>query len=152
MTSDLPPTIVASPAFLLSKIGQAIARRFHATMAQLDLHPRDYAVLSAIASESSAQGTVGERLRIDPSTMVAVIDGLSARGLLTRDRDTEDRRRYSLTLTATGRGLLKRADAAALRHTDAVLAPLSPAQREQLRMLLQALLDGGDLPPGLPSA
>ncbi|GAA3133026.1 hypothetical protein GCM10020001_064330 [Nonomuraea salmonea] len=60
----------------------------------------EFAVLAVLADfGASAQREVGDRLGLDPSDMVRLMDGLIAAGLAVRDRDPADRRRYRLTLT-----------------------------------------------------
>lgn len=150
--AQLPDELLASSAFLLSKLGSAVSRRFHETMAPLGLHPRHYTVMSSIAHGTASQQELVDRLRIDPSTMVSVIDDLEQAELAVRRRDPADRRRYAIDLTDTGAVLLARAHAAAREHTAMVLAPLDDEQRAQLHELLLRLATAGHLPEGTPSS
>jgi DNA-binding MarR family transcriptional regulator len=52
---------------------------------------------------SWSQQAIGERLRIDRTTMVALIDDLERAGYVKRGRNRDDRRAYVITLTAAGR-------------------------------------------------
>jgi DNA-binding MarR family transcriptional regulator len=47
-----------------------------------------------------SQQAIGERLRIDRTTMVALIDSLERAGYVKRERNPGDRRAYVITLTA----------------------------------------------------
>jgi MarR family transcriptional regulator, lower aerobic nicotinate degradation pathway regulator len=89
---------------------------------------------------SSSQKDVSARLRFDPSDLVTFVDFLEESGYVVRRRDRQDRRRYSLEITAAGRRALRRRDQDAERHNQELFAALSPEEREHLRdLLLRAL-------------
>ena len=71
--------------FTLSSLGYGVARRFRKTLAPLELEPREFALLRAVSfAEGQSQQTIGERLQIPPSRMVAFVDALEKRSLLER--------------------------------------------------------------------
>jgi DNA-binding MarR family transcriptional regulator len=154
------PTIgarVDSPArsvgFTLSSIGHAVARRFRATLEPLELEPREFALLRAVAPrEGASQQAIGERLQIPASRMVAFVDALEARGLLERRPTQRDRRIRALYLTDEGRELLARAFTLASELEHQLCAQLSEAEREQLLALLQRVGDQLGLAPGTHAA
>jgi len=142
-----------SVGFTVSTIGYAVARRFREILGPLDLEPREFALLRAVAAaEGRCQQAVGERLRIPPSRMVAFVDALEARGLLERRHDPRDRRTRALHLTVDGRDLLARALALAVGHEQNLCADLTMQEREQLLELLQRVGTRLDLPPGVHAA
>ena len=59
---------------------------------------------------------------------------------MSRERDPDDRRRNSVTMTAAGAQALLRFDAAIADAQDAMLASLSAAERDQLIGLLEQLV------------
>src|SRR4051812_14784797 len=66
-------------------------------------HPRDLAILSTLADSGPvSQARLSELLRINRTIMVKLVDGLEQAGLVRRERDPADRRRYALVLTAEG--------------------------------------------------
>jgi len=88
--------------------------------------------------------TLAERLCIQHHTAVALVDKLEDRGLLERERSTEDRREVLLRLTSAG---------------DAMLSRLSALHREQLRSVgpqmvaaLGTILDERPNQPAQPRA
>lgn len=87
-----------------------------------------------------AQHALGNRLQIDRSTMVAVIDELEATGRVTRQRNPKNRRAYQLELTPNGRGTFQQAVRTVSAVLDDVLAPLDQTQREDLPTTLTTLL------------
>ena len=104
-------------------------------------HPRDAGVLTALESIGpSSQQELAERLNVNRTVMVKVIDHLEGRGLVTRVRNPEDRRAYALLPTQKGREalveLLPRMQLAEAELT----APLSEAEVERLKALLRQLI------------
>ena len=57
-------------------------------------------------------------------------------------RDDTDRRRNVVALTRTGRSALSRLDKRVDAAQDALLAPLSAAERRELRRLLERVAQG----------
>lgn len=60
------------------------------------------------APDSTAR-EVADRIHVGTSTLVGVLDRLEEKDLITRERDSDDRRRVLLRSTPTGRELLQRA-------------------------------------------
>lgn len=86
------------------------------------------------------QQQVCDRIEMDHSDMVRLIDDLEARGHVVRTRDPRDRRRYLLPVTPSGRKALSRCDAILAEVTDEVFSALSPDERRSLhRLVLRAL-------------
>lgn len=136
-THDVTPPF-RTVGFKLSSFGYAVSRRFRETLAPLDLEPREFALLRAVAAqEGQSQQAIGETLQIPPSRMVAFVDALEGRQLLQRRANPNDRRARALHLTDEGRELLSRAIGAAIGLERDLCADLSDLEREQLLDLLQ---------------
>lgn len=148
---EVPP--FRSLGFTLSTIGYSVARRFREILAPLELEPREFALLRAVAaSEGQSQQAIGERLQIPSSRMVAFIDALEARGMIERRANPHDRRARALHLTEVGRETLGQAFALAVAHEQSLCAGLSDAQREQLLDVLQIVSAQLGLPAGVHAA
>jgi DNA-binding MarR family transcriptional regulator len=142
-----------SVAFMLSSLGYAISRRFHAVLEPLDLEPGEFALMRAVAAnDGEPQNALAERLHISPSWMVAIVDDLEKRELLERRPHARDRRVRTLHLTAAGTKLMKQAERNAQEFDRQVTEPLSEAELEQLLDLLQRVAAGLDLQPGAHAA
>ena len=129
--------VLTSTGYLLLKAGHYMTQDFEAALAALGLTGREFLVLSFVAPEGQLpQQELTERLGLDPTIIVALVDALEERRLLTRRRDAADRRRNVLALTAAGRRLQGRAVAAAAKAEASFLAPLRPNQRKELQSLL----------------
>jgi len=138
-----PVTTPSHVGFLLGTLGYHATRTFAAALAHLGLRPKHYGVLLSIAREGGiSQQELGERLRIDPSSIVAIIDDFERAGVAERRRDPADRRRYAIFLTPGGEALLGRAREAAAAAEQTMLAPLDPQERDALLILLGKLAAG----------
>jgi DNA-binding MarR family transcriptional regulator len=123
--------------FLLSRIGMVGQRRFAERMAEIGLHPRMWGAMNVLAAEGPiTQQALGQRAGIDPSSMVATIDELEAKGLVERRPHPTDRRANVLHLTETGEETLRRGRGVAARAQDELLAGLTKEERAQLHELL----------------
>ncbi|SDH36229.1 DNA-binding transcriptional regulator, MarR family [Lentzea fradiae] len=95
-------------------------------------------VLAHLAERDAvAQKRISDSVRMDPSDLVSVLDDLEELGFARRRRDERDRRRFTVSITEDGRRELRERMAAARRHEDELLAPLTPAERDTLTTLLR---------------
>ncbi len=103
---------------------------------------RELAVLTVLAEgEPPSQLEAAQRLAIDRTTMVGLIDDLEAKGIVERRADGMDRRRNIVAVTPAGQRVMAGAARAADEAERAFLAPLAEADRGRLREMLQALLE-----------
>lgn len=123
--------------YLFKHAGLLMSELNDAVLAPFGIEPRALGILIVIDSfEPASQQQVAERIGIDRTTMVAMLDTLEAKGLLSRRPDAEDRRRNVVELTPAGHDILSRAVAASDTAEAELLAPLSPEEATQLRDLL----------------
>jgi DNA-binding HxlR family transcriptional regulator len=96
-TRSAPPT---GAAFLLAQLGAHAAQRFAKRIAPLGILPPHAGILHAIASGSIRnQRELARHLGVQPSRLVLLLDELSDKGLVERQRSASDRRNYELALT-----------------------------------------------------
>lgn len=146
-TDDQPPARL-SPAladhlgFLLAQAhlsSQAIADR---ALAPLGLEIKHYVALAILADEGRlSQHQLGERMRIDRTTMVALVDRLEAHADVARQRNPDDRRAYALQITPHGHDTLADAKKAIRRAERQISSALTAAELRQLKHLLTRLAD-----------
>jgi len=142
----LPQHFETSVGFLLNKAAQALLEDFEHALAPFGLTARDFGVLRFIdLNGSHSQQQIGGHLRIDRTTMVAIVDGLEETGYVTRVRDPHDRRRYAVVLTEQGQERLH-AELVPIEGeiTDQFLQGVSPADRDRLVQLLVRLVDDAE--------
>jgi DNA-binding MarR family transcriptional regulator len=131
----------SSPGFLLGKAAQLGADLVERALQPLQLKARHYGVLIALQELGAmSQQELGHVLRIDRTTMVAVIDYLERLGAVRRVVDPVDRRSHLIHLTAQGTAALKRARQLVTAADDELVQGLSAREREQLIDLLQRLV------------
>jgi DNA-binding MarR family transcriptional regulator len=136
--------------FLLAQLGTHAHRRFAERLAELDLHPRHFGMLSHLAaSEGESQQALSIALGIHRSATVALVDDLEQRGLAQRRRDPADRRAYTLYLTPSGRDLLTDLKRIAEQHEAELLSALNASERSQLISLLQRVAQSQGLASGV---
>ncbi|NUS12588.1 MAG: MarR family transcriptional regulator [Streptomyces sp.] len=148
----LPPGLAGYAAYLLRR-AYVLANRFAPDFdeaADGAGSARDFQVLDAIGEPGSAysQQDLGDRLGINRTTMVKLIDRFEAAGQVVRARNPDDRRSYVLVLTDEGRAALTAMDPAICAADARLTAGLSDADRDRLGALLAGLLSRPAPPPG----
>lgn len=129
--------------FRLSAVGARAELRFRELLAPLGLIPQSYAVLHRIdAAGGVTQQAVADLTGVRRAVMVTVIDDLEGRGLVERHRHPRDRRANALHLTAEGRKVLRRAEAAADQLDTEILEALPLHEQGAFAAALQAIDDG----------
>lgn len=110
-------------------------------LAPFGIDTRELGILLVIAShEPGSQQQAAQRLGIDRTSMVARLDALEDKGLVSRHPHAEDRRRNLVELTDAGRETVQRATEASERAEAMLLASLTPQQGERLRKALQTVV------------
>lgn len=95
-----------SIAYKVKVLSQLIGRRAQAELQPYGLTPFHMLVLSCLAEEDHLPATkIADRLNEVGATMTGVLDRMEEKGLLTRSRDTHDRRVWRISLTTTGKKL-----------------------------------------------
>jgi len=126
-----------SYGFLLGKVLQKMETKFVEGLSPFEVNARQYGVLLFIdGNPYSSQKDISENLQIDRTTMVSHIDHLEGLGYVERTRNPNDRRSYSLLITAKGKDVLD-SRWEFLIHTELeVLSPLSDQEKQLLKELL----------------
>jgi DNA-binding MarR family transcriptional regulator len=158
LSREPPGVQAATPArglnrragFLLVQLAAHRHRRFAERLAPLDVHPRQFGMLSQLAvNEGQSQQALSEALGVHRSAVVALVDDLERRGLAERRRDPVDRRAYTLYLTSAGHELLVELERIAADDEDELLTALDPSDRSTLISLLQRVAASQGLVAGV---
>lgn len=149
MTSRREPDAIDPPqasrlvedlSFLLARANALSLAAGNAALAAHGLRVRSYSVLVLAAGETRpSQRDCAEYLRLDPSQVVALVDDLEKRGLVTREPDPSDRRANVVVATAAGRERLGAAQASVRAAELDLHSNLTAGQRDQLVELLSAI-------------
>lgn len=136
----LHAALVRNTGYLLSRLGFYASRQFAQRLESLGLTPRMWGALNVLDHEGEvSQQQLGKAIGMDPSSMVAAIDELEAKGWVERRRHPSDRRAHALHITEAGRETLTRGRRLAGGAQEQLLAPLDPTERAQLHELLLRL-------------
>jgi len=123
--------------------GVAINKRFAKDLATLGLRMAEFSILLLVDTNAEVnQKALGETLDISAPNLAVVLDRMTERGWLRRERSERDRRAHLIRLTPRGRTLSRRARRLSLTSEAGVLAPLSAAERALLIELLHRVVRG----------
>jgi DNA-binding MarR family transcriptional regulator len=139
--TSLPPALAEMAGFLIAKAHVLFHERADRALGRGELGIKHFGCLSVIADEGPlSQQVLCARMRVDRTTMVAVVDELEAAGLVERRRNPDDRRAYALEATDPGRAWIAEKRGALMAAQDELLSVLSEAERRRLVASLQRLL------------
>jgi len=142
-TVKLPASLsrlYARPGFLLRRAHQISAAVFEDECGELGLTPAQFGVLTVLkAHPGLGQSSLARALGFDKVTVLRVLRGLEARGLVERCPAPDNKRNMSVSLTREGAEVLAKAQRPAERAYKRLLAPLDAGQQAELIHLLQLL-------------
>ena len=134
---DYPQALAARIGFLLAQAHRVAREEADRALAGVGLTMKGYAALATLVSDAPiSQQRLSQRIRMDPATMVDVIDGLEEDRYLVRRRNPQDRREYALETTPTGRALYARALRAITAAERHAIRRLDPEEARLLQDLL----------------
>jgi len=134
---QVSPTLDADTSFLLARASALASAAGNRALAVFGLKVRTYSVLAVAVEVAPSQRDLAERLRLDPSQIVALVDDLESRGLVERRQDPADRRARIVVATTAGVELFGRARADVARAERDLLGAHEGA--EELRGLLRRI-------------
>ncbi|MEU6862034.1 MarR family transcriptional regulator [Streptomyces sp. NPDC046876] len=138
----VPARLRELPSRLLAQAATHAQRLVAEQLTAVDARTWHYATLVALdAYGPASQAGLSSRTGIHRSDLVAVINELAGSGLVERAPDPADRRRNTVSLTAAGRGRLRRLEQLLDTAQEELLSPLSASERTQLIHLLGRIVD-----------
>lgn len=149
------PDLDVTPMKVLSRVSRLarhLDRARRSAFAAHGLEPWEFDVLAALRRAGPpyelSPGVLLAQTLVTSGTMTARVDKLTARGLVSRRRDEDDRRAVRVRLTDLGQQRVDAALEGLLAHERELLANLTDQQRSTLADLLRALvLPFDDAPP-----
>jgi DNA-binding MarR family transcriptional regulator len=139
-----PKALAARIGFLLARAHLIAREKADTALAGVGLSMKGFAALATLISDGPiSQQRLGKRIRMDPATMVDVIDALEGSGHIVRRRNPRDRREYALQPTAKGRALLVRAQRAIVTAEKDTVQDLNPHEAAVLMELLGRIAHPG---------
>lgn len=115
---------------LIARVARVVRQRFEQVLTPLGLRQRHVVALSYLRGHGpTAQQQLADRLRMDASSMVCLLNELEENELVVRHRDRSDRRRGIVELSAEGERALCEVDQALQVVEDEVLTRLESSER-----------------------
>ena len=122
---------------LLGYLARVGWRYAEASMPPGGLRPRHLVALRLLRDDGPlGQQALAEALSLDPSNVVGLLNELEERDLITRRRDSTDRRRHIVELSEAGAAELSSSQEQLGEVEDKLLSALSADERETLYELL----------------
>lgn len=122
-----------------------IISRFIERMAEFDLRPVDFSVLSLIGHNPGITSReLCNALNILPPNMVGFLKAFEKRDLIERSPHPTDGRAMGLSLTKNGQQLMQKAEAAAIESDSSAAHQLSAAEQKTLMRLLKKIYISAD--------
>jgi DNA-binding MarR family transcriptional regulator len=138
-----PDPYAPNSVVLLVRLAKQVMRRTSTELVGMDL--RLLMALSFLGDHDGApQQELVDALCMDAKNVVLLLNELEDAGHLVRRRDSEDRRRHRVYITASGRKALERASRALDSVEDDVLQALDADERTALGNLLTRALRGAE--------
>jgi DNA-binding MarR family transcriptional regulator len=148
-----PRGLMTRIGYLLNRPALQIRQMAQTALKPFGLIPPHVGVISTLYSEGPmTQRALGKLLRVDPTTMVWLIDHLEKKGLVRRGEHPQDRRAHLVELAPAGKKVFHQAAKRLDELEDEFLAPLSKSERETLKRLLAKLfrsITTTEIPPNL---
>lgn len=149
------PDLDVTPMEVLSRVSRLarhLDRARRTAFAEHGLESWEFDVLAALRRTGEpyelSPGVLLAQTLVTSGTMTARVDKLTARGMVSRRRDEDDRRTVRVRLTEHGKSSVDAALEGLLAHERALLADLDAEQRATLAGLLRSLvLPFDDAPP-----
>jgi len=139
---QLETVIYNKPGFLVRRMQQIGVSIFLEETKEFDITPLQYGVLAAVrATPGLDQIGVSNKVGLDRTTVVGIVDRLERKGLMVRRADPKDRRVRQLLLTAAGQQRLVSMRAATEQAQKRLLEPLGERESARLVAYMKRIID-----------
>ncbi len=124
----------------LTRATRTASTRIHGHLKDRRITEGQFGVLDALYFLGPlSQRDLAQKHLMSPGNMTMVVDHLEKRGLVSRERQTDDRRFVKVHLTEEGRQLFESILPRHVREIQDVMSTLSPAEQEELGRLCRKL-------------
>lgn len=124
----------------IARLRRAMRRAARAAHPDNPLSVAQLELLSAVADEPGVRpGLLARRLRLAPNSVTTLVNGLHAKGLITRSAGATDGRAVVLHLTDTGQRAVEKWKTTNAAIVHSALGALTPSQHQTLAEALPAL-------------
>jgi DNA-binding MarR family transcriptional regulator len=115
-------------------------KKLQDSLEELGLTPPQFYVLATLGYAGGLPfGEIGEKMMVTVSNLTGIVDRLEEKSLVTRERDSHDRRVVRVKLTERGTKLYKSTIPLFEKCISQFFSPLSKTQQKELAALLRKL-------------
>ncbi|HHY95303.1 MAG TPA: MarR family transcriptional regulator [Firmicutes bacterium] len=123
---------------LLRLVANVVRKRGRDILSDFDITPPQFQALLVVADEEGiTMGELCQRMYLACSTATDLIDRMEKAGLVSRERDQQDRRVIRLQVSPRGHEIMKSVLEARRRYLEGVLAHMDPGEINALTRSLQ---------------
>jgi DNA-binding MarR family transcriptional regulator len=134
-----------SPSHLLKRCTQYFGDLYARETGSRELTKQQFTLLAALEhNDGVSQTALVEMTKIDRSTLAEMIRRMTDKGLLSRQRTTEDQRANAVAISPAGRRALRLARTASERAEKALLEALPVPERQKFLRLLTIMAEAGE--------
>ncbi|MER3434364.1 MAG: hypothetical protein C4288_13290 [Leptolyngbya sp. ERB_1_1] len=127
--------------YRIKLLSQLLGRRFQEQLDPYKLTPFHWVVLCCLWQEDGqATSSIGDRLQQVGGTLTGVLDRMSDRGLIRRERDVQDRRIWRIWLTDAGRQLEQILPPLAVKLRETALQGVPYPEREHFSDIIDRII------------
>jgi MarR family transcriptional regulator, organic hydroperoxide resistance regulator len=127
--------------YRIKLLSQLLNRKFQERLDPYKLTPFHWIVLCCLWQEDGqATSSIGDRLQQVGGTLTGVLDRMSERGLVRRERDAQDRRIWRIWLTDSGKQFQEILPLIALEIRDAALQGIPVSERVLLSNIVDRII------------
>ena len=131
------------PGYLVRRLHQIHSALFLEECREFGITPVQYGLMTALQHHpGSDQVTLGGAVGIDRTNVADVLERLSERGLVHRERSERDRRSMIASLTDEGEKVTEHMHKNMQRAQERLLAPLLPEFRPAFLAMMTQLIEG----------
>jgi DNA-binding MarR family transcriptional regulator len=142
-----------SVGYLMKRVLSSVLAQADERLASLDLtHAQWLPLFKLAAKECHTVAGLARELELDPGAMTRSLDRLEAKGLVRRERSTEDRRVVNLVMTDEGRQVARQVPPVMAEVLNNHLRGFSEDEWKQLIALLTRMVANGDAMRQPPAA
>ena len=136
-----PAEVRALDAYIkLTRAVSSVGAHLAPALAAAGLTPTQLGVLEALLHLGPlGQRVLGDKLLMSGGNITTVVDNLEARGLVRRERSSDDRRQVTVHLTPEGRRLITKVFPNHVRAIVEAFSALTPGEQEALGRLAKKL-------------